>query len=159
MTDKIKNKLNRRKFLKSSIAAIVGFELLYVLFGLTRKKNNKIDSEKLFNAGNVGAFESDRIYPFTSGRFYLSKFSNGGLLAISIKCTHLGCMVQADAKTKGFNCPCHASKFNKYGEVLAPPATRALDILPIIIQNGEVLVDTEHPIKRQKFDASQLTFV
>ncbi len=154
-----KNKVSRRQFIKGAIAAAVGFELIYVLFGLLGKKRPKIKSADLFNAGKVSGFENNKIYPFTSGRFYLSRFEDGGLMAISIKCTHLGCMVQTDIKTKGFNCPCHASKFNKYGEVLSPPATRALDILPIAIENGEVKVDVNHPIKRKGFDASQLTYV
>lgn len=153
-----KKKINRRKFFASAIAAVAGFELLYVLFGLTGKKNAKVKAATMFNAGNIGFFENNKMYPFNSGRFYLSKFEDGGLLAISIKCTHLGCMVQGDAETNGFDCPCHASKFNKYGEVLSPPATRALDIFPIEIRNGEVWVDTQHPIKRQVFDASQLIY-
>ncbi len=154
-----KPKVSRRQFIKGAIAAAVGLEFLYVLFGLTGKKKAKVRSANLFNAGSVSFFENNRMYPFTSGRFYLSKFEDGGLLAISIKCTHLGCMVQADSKTKGFNCPCHASKFDKHGEVLSPPATRALDIFPIVIKKGEVLVDTQHPIKRKKFELKQLTYV
>lgn len=153
-----KNKVTRRKFIKGIIAAAVSIELGYVLFGLVGKKKTKVDSASFFSAGKASSFENNQIYPFTSGRFYLSRFEDGGLLAISIKCTHLGCMVQTDGKTKGFNCPCHASKFNKYGEVLSPPATRALDILPIVIENGEVKVDINKPMKRKAFEKSQLTY-
>ncbi len=159
MTEKsMKKKVSRRKFIKIAIAAAVSFELIYVLFGLLGKKKPKIDSASLFNAGKVSSFENNKIYPFTSGRFYLSRFDDGGLLAISIKCTHLGCMVQTDIKTKGFSCPCHASKFNKYGEVLSPPATRALDVFQIVIENGQVKVDVNKPIKRRGFNVSQLTY-
>ncbi len=154
-----KNKTTRRQFIKGAIAAAVSFEIIYVLFGLLGKKRPKLKNANLFNAGKVSSFENNKIYPFTSGRFYLSRFEDGGMLAISIKCTHLGCMVQPDTKTKGYNCPCHASKFNKYGEVLSPPATRALDILPITIKNGEIKVDVNNPVKRKSFDTSQLTYI
>ena len=97
------------------------------------------------------------MYPFNSGKFYLSVFDDGGMLAISIKCTHLGCIVQAN--DKGFDCPCHASTFDKHGEVLSPPATRALDIFSITFENGEILVDINNPIRRKGFDKSQLTYV
>ena len=153
----IKN-ISRRKFLKRAIIAAVSIEFFYVLFGLTRKKDKQTDASKLFNAGKVSAFEKDKIYPFTSGKFYLSCFADGGFLAISIKCTHLGCMVQASSETGGYNCPCHASKFNKYGEVLSPPATRALDIFPVYFTKGELMVDTNEPIKRDSFTDSQLTY-
>lgn len=158
MSESSKN-INRRKFIKGAIATVVVGELLYVLSGLTAKKKPKTALKDLFNAGNVSSFQKNQIYPFTSGFFYLSVFEDGGMLAISIKCTHLGCMVQADTNTNGFNCPCHASKFDKYGEVLSPPATRALDILPITIVNGNVMVDTANPQKRRNFDKSQLTYV
>lgn len=159
MTGKINIKnISRRKFLKRVIIAAVSIEFFYVLFGLTQKKGKQTDKSKLFNAGKISAFENDKIYPFTSGGFYLSRFADGGFLAISIKCTHLGCMVQASIESKGFACPCHASKFNIYGEVLSPPATRALDVFPVYFEKGELIVDTNAPIKRDVFEKSQLTY-
>lgn len=154
-----KNRITRRKFIKGVIAAVVSFEIIYVLYGLVGKKRPNLMNKDLFNAGKVSSFENGKIYPFGSGLFYLSKFSDGGFLAISIKCTHLGCMVQFDSTNQGFMCPCHSSKFNKYGEVLSPPATRALDLFPIVIEKGEILVDTEHPIQRNIFKPSQLTYI
>ena len=47
-----------------------------------------------------------------------------GVAAISLVCTHLGCIVAKGEK--GFACPCHGSKFGPMGEVLAGPAPRAL---------------------------------
>ncbi len=153
-----KNKISRRKFIKIIIAASISIEIIYVLFRLIGKKRPKALTKNLFKAGKVNSFLKGKLYPFSSGLFYLSIFEDGGMLAISIKCTHLGCMVHSNDKD-GFNCPCHASEFNKFGEVLSPPATRALDIFPISIEKGEILVDTENPIKRNKFNQSQLTYI
>ncbi len=154
-----KKKFNRRNFIKGTIGTVVAAELLYVLNGLVGKDKPATKTEDLFIAGNISSFQTEQVYPFSSGFFYLSVFEDGGLLAISIKCTHLGCMVQVNNKTNGFDCPCHASKFNKYGEVLSAPATRALDILPITILNGNVLVDINNPQKRKSFDKSQLVYI
>ncbi|HEU4343873.1 MAG TPA: Rieske 2Fe-2S domain-containing protein, partial [Candidatus Binatia bacterium] len=52
-----------------------------------------------------------------------------GVYAISLVCTHLGCIVKAtDA---GFDCPCHGSKFAKDGSVLKGPAPKALPWLQV----------------------------
>jgi Rieske Fe-S protein len=39
------------------------------------------------------------------------------------------------------------------------PAPRPLDVFPIEIVDGEVVVDTGNPIERQAFDPSQATEV
>ena len=43
------------------------------------------------------------------------------------------------------------------GEVIGGPAPRPMDIFPIEIVNGELVVDTSNPIAREKFDPSQVT--
>ncbi|MCK5535875.1 MAG: Rieske (2Fe-2S) protein [Bacteroidales bacterium] len=153
-----KKTFSRRSFIKKVLAFIFSIELFYVLFKLTDKKEKSSKPEKLFNAGKVNAFEKNKMYPFTSGHFYLSRFEDGGFLAISTKCTHLGCVVQANTEAGGFICPCHSSKFNKRGEVLSPPATRALDMFDISIENGILKVDIEHPVKRKLFNKNQLSY-
>jgi len=149
-------KIDRRNFIKKAAIGLVGLEVGYLVFDALQNKDNE-SSKSLFSLGKASAFEKNTMYPFTSGRFYLSVMEDGGMLAISIKCTHLGCMVRKSKN--GFECPCHASAFDKYGEVLSPPATRALDLFPIHIENDELFVDTNSPIRRKKFDKSQLTYV
>lgn len=154
----IKDYISRRTFLKRTLLTLVSFELVYVFINLMKNIGKKEDMENLFNAGDVSLFEKERIYPFSTGRFYLSRLNDGGFLAISTKCTHLGCTVQFKNKDDKFLCPCHASAFDKYGEVLSPPATRALDILPITISKGKVWVDINSPVKRKKYESSQVTY-
>ncbi|MBZ0258728.1 Rieske 2Fe-2S domain-containing protein, partial [bacterium] len=45
-----------------------------------------------------------------------------GIAAMSLVCTHLGCIVQPS--TQGFLCPCHGSKFDRDGNVKGGPAPR-----------------------------------
>lgn len=52
-----------------------------------------------------------------------------GVGAISMICTHLGCVVLPDEG--GFKCPCHGSKFDDSGKVLAGPAPGPLPWLAI----------------------------
>ncbi len=62
-----------------------------------------------------------------------------GVHAISIVCTHLGCIVKPIAD--GFSCPCHGSSFAKDGSVTKGPAPRALSWLKVTTAGGTVLVD------------------
>ena len=59
------------------------------------------------------------------------RLDDGGLLALSCKCTHLGCTVPWVEKEKKFLCPCHASAFDITGNVINSPAARALDTFPV----------------------------
>jgi len=61
-----------------------------------------------------------------------------GIAALSLECTHLGCLV--NAVDQGFYCPCHGSEFGPMGQVWSGPAPRNLDWLPVRIRGGKVWV-------------------
>ncbi|MBS2099867.1 QcrA and Rieske domain-containing protein [Carboxylicivirga linearis] len=155
----MKLKFTRRTFIKRAIYALLSLEVVYIFYSLLGKKKDGDVVDGWFDAGNINFFENNKVYPFGSAHFYLSRLEDGGMLAISIHCTHLGCAVQFNQNKDRFVCPCHASAFNKHGEVLSPPATRALDIFPISIRDNKVLVNINNPIRRDKYEASQLTYV
>jgi cytochrome b6-f complex iron-sulfur subunit len=107
-------------------------------------------------AGPVDTFAIGQVAAFAKGQFYLSRLGNGGFLALSRKCTHLGCTVPWDEKTRRFVCPCHASSFDDRGAVLSAPAPRPLDLYAVRIDNGIVKVDTSVPILRDRFEPAQV---
>lgn len=121
-----------------------------------------------FNAGSVNEIKAMPIGTLTyfeNGRFYLSRVESG-VLALYRKCTHLGCVVpwlpgeptEDRLATKGrFNCPCHASIFNRYGEVRGGPAPRPLDLFKVRIEGNQVVVETGTVIQRAAFEESQVT--
>ena len=63
----------------------------------------------------------------------------GGVYAISIVCTHLGCIVKPTAN--GFECPCHGSVFARDGSVVKGPAPRALSWVSVSVSPAGVVVD------------------
>ncbi|MGH2686781.1 MAG: ubiquinol-cytochrome c reductase iron-sulfur subunit [Actinomycetota bacterium] len=63
-----------------------------------------------------------------------------GLAALYQKCTHLGCRVPFCETSQWFECPCHASLFNKAGEVMGGPAPRGLDHFVLEVEDGEVFI-------------------
>lgn len=63
-----------------------------------------------------------------------------GVFAISRVCTHLGCLVKAEAD--GFHCPCHGSRFAPNGSVVKGPAPKALSWLSVSrVGPGTYLID------------------
>ena len=51
----------------------------------------------------------------------------GGVHAVSLRCTHLGCLLRFNAAETSWDCPCHGSRFGVDGEVLEGPAVHPLD--------------------------------
>ncbi len=72
---------------------------------------------------------------------------DGELIALSEKCTHLGCRVPYCESSNRFECPCHGSVYNRAGELLTGPSPRGLDRHPIEIgADGLVYIDTSTKI-------------
>ncbi len=120
---------------------------------------------KVASVEEVKAMPVGTIAYFSEQRFYLSRVESG-FLALYRKCTHLGCVVpwlvddpsQDDLAAQGrFNCPCHGGIYDRYGLVHAGPPPRPMDLFPITIENGEVIVDTGTVIERDGFNESQVT--
>ncbi len=139
--------------------SLASLQLGFVFFKLLRLNKTEAASVSLYEAGDVAFFEKGRVYPFGSASFYLYRMNDGGFLAVSSRCTHLGCVIQFNGGTDRFECPCHASAFQKDGGVISSPATRPLDYYPISFRGNKVLVDTSKPTRRTKFDHSQVMYV
>jgi len=130
---------------------------LVVAFLRPRKtKAGKHDPGLIITAGPVDKFALESVTAFIRGRFYLVKLADGGFLALSRKCTHLGCTVPWVSSEKKFLCPCHASAFDIKGDVISSPAPRPLDIHPVTIENNMVKVNTGKLVKRKLFKAEQV---
>ncbi len=66
-----------------------------------------------------------------------------GLMALWMRCPHLGCRVPECIPSQGFECPCHGSKFNIHGEYAAGPSPRNMDRFAVSTNNaGEFIIDT-----------------
>jgi len=153
---------SRRSFLSKlwiGLGLVALAEIIAVVFAFLRSNKSKAreaDSNAMVTAGAVNKFEPNSVTAFVRGRFYLARLEDGGFLALSRKCTHLGCTVPWVEKETKFACPCHASAFDITGDVINSPAPRPLDIYPIVIENNIVKVDTSKPIKRNQFEVSQV---
>ncbi|MEI2776460.1 MAG: Rieske (2Fe-2S) protein [Tetrasphaera sp.] len=61
-------------------------------------------------------------------------------------------------RTGQFVCPCHASAFERDGELINAPAPRPLDRFAVTIVDGVVLVDTGNAIQRDHTSTDDLVY-
>jgi glycine/D-amino acid oxidase-like deaminating enzyme/nitrite reductase/ring-hydroxylating ferredoxin subunit len=52
---------------------------------------------------------------------------DGQVTTLSAVCTHMGCLVRWNKAAETWDCPCHGSRFNTQGEVVAGPAESPLE--------------------------------
>ncbi len=153
--------VSRRRFLTmawTTLGAVATVEVGGVLLAYLQPRLAEGEFGGLVAAGLVDDFPPGSVTHIINGRFYVTRFPDGGFLALYQKCTHLGCAVPWDQTAGKFICPCHNSEFDDSGNVLNPPAPRPLDLFALSITDGQVMVDTGKPIARDAFDPGQVVY-
>lgn len=155
--------LNRRQFLLAAGgvggALAVGNLSCFGLNELLSPVNPSMDSSPhspqvpitgeyggVIGVGAVENYEPNSITYVEVGQFFLVRLEDGKFLALSERCTHLGCSIGQEETS--FACPCHGSSFALDGGVKQGPAQRPLSLYRITITNGLLEVDTSSQIRR-----------
>ena len=77
-------------------------------------------------------------------RAYLMRDAQG-YYAVAATCTHLGCLVELGGD--GLHCPCHGGTYDRNGNVITGPATRALPHFAVTWgENGDLVIDPNQPV-------------
>ncbi len=140
-------------------AALIEFGwLVFTFFRPAKPLVGPGDRGQEIEAGPVDNFKPDTVTAFPRGQFYLACLQNGGFLALSRRCTHLGCTVPWIEAENQFICPCHSSAFDIKGDAIKPPASRPLDLFRVRIENNIVMVNTADRIKRTAFRDNQAVY-
>lgn len=136
---------DRRGFVKKlTIATLaLGAAGAIVECGRFLKPNVLDESSRVFRVGELEK------YPFGSrtvieGRGVEIVREKDGFHAISLVCTHLGCLLKPvdNDPGVGYACPCHGSTFTLAGEVLGGPAPKNLPWYEMYLdQTGTLMVD------------------
>ncbi len=66
--------------------------------------------------------------------------SQDGVLALSLVCTHLGCIVQWLPAQHQFHCPCHDGLFDEFGDVISGPPPLPLERLAVKMLADKIVV-------------------
>jgi len=78
----------------------------------------------------------EAVVEVSAARSYLTDV-NEEVVALSQKCTHLGCRVNYCESSGLFECPCHGSVFNRAGDWVTGPAPRGMDRFPTEVGEGD----------------------
>ncbi|UCD59022.1 MAG: Rieske 2Fe-2S domain-containing protein [Candidatus Hydrogenedentota bacterium] len=162
--EEIRFPISRRDLLNRLWLAL-GFvavaEAVWLVVSFLRPRKPRVKEGGLgsvIETGLVDGFTPGTVTAFPRGHFYLARLEDGGFLAVTRTCTHLGCTVQWIEDEKKFTCPCHASAFDIRGNVISAPAPRALDMYWVFIENDVVKVDTRKLIRRTEFREKQVVY-
>jgi Rieske Fe-S protein len=145
------------KILGAVAVAEFGFFLISLMKPSRELKKSKPGSTVRI-IGNIEDFLPGTVTPDRINKLYIVRDKEGGFLALSLTCPHLGCSVMWDETKEQFDCPCHSSAFDKNGVVLNSPAPRPLDYYQVILEEGKVKVDVSLKEKRKKFDNKQMSY-
>lgn len=161
MVDKFSS--SRRNFLAKiwkGLGLVVFLQFLAggVFFLISGRKRETTNEIQLLQAGAIADYPPGSVTLIGKGHLYLTRLDDGGFLAISRKCTHLGCAVPWIEDKKQFECPCHASVFDMTGHIINAPAPRSLDLYPISFDHGEIVINIGKAMKRSNFSADQLAY-
>ncbi len=136
---------DRRGFVKKLTGTALALGLAGAAVECARflKPNVLYEPSRVFK---VGALEN---YPFGSrtvieGRGVEVVRERDGMHAVSLVCTHLGCLLKPvdNDPGVGYACPCHGSTFTLKGEVLGGPAPKDLPWYEMYLdQTGALVVD------------------
>ena len=78
------------------------------------------------SAADVPAGEG-RVVRDGLGKTGVFRAEDGTVHAVSLRCTHLGCLLRWNGAERSWDCPCHGSRFDVDGSVLEGPATKPLE--------------------------------
>jgi cytochrome b6-f complex iron-sulfur subunit len=133
--------LERRKLL-GALAGCSGVLLLSQLgYGVFSFLNSKPVGEKKPVKMNLSDLPMDkRVKVIYGGQPVEVIRTNEGIQAISLVCTHLGCLVIWESEKNVYHCPCHDAQFDKNGKVLAGPPPMPLEKLKVDVSGSEVTI-------------------
>ena len=139
---KVSKTLTRREWLrKGFLYSIIGafFATLGGIILDVLLAGGRFSSSHWTQLGSVSEFQKVSLFPIPQKKAAIIRHGSS-LAALSMECTHLGCLL--NATDHGFFCPCHGSVFSVFGEVYSRPATKSLKWHKIAMKNGRVWVHT-----------------
>jgi cytochrome b6-f complex iron-sulfur subunit len=79
------------------------------------------------------------VVPFRgSGAILIAE--GGAIRALSLRCTHAGCLVNWNPKERRFLCPCHGGVFDERGERVSGPPPAPLAVLKPVVRGRRIFL-------------------
>jgi Rieske Fe-S protein len=131
----------RRDFLGLSSIATAGAALLFAVVGMLRLPKAAVlpVPSRKFKVALPDTLPPGVAYQPPGRNVAVVREADGSVYAVSLICTHLGCVVKTSAT--GFDCPCHGSRFTADGSVTHGPAPTPLHWVEVTGAEGDYTVD------------------
>lgn len=159
------HKVSRRQFLTYTLTGVGGFMAAGMLMPMARfaldpalKAGGEQDMVPVAQVSEITAEPKRYDFKFEQvDAWYTSEVTssawiyekNGELVALSPKCTHLGCTVDWNsdsANPNRFFCPCHFGLFEMDGtNVPGTPPTEPLHVYELEVQDGTIYLGKRRP--------------
>jgi len=95
-----------------------------------------------FKAGMPESYPPGSVTLDKEQKVFIVRAKEGYFYALSATCTHLGCIANWKAEEGIVACPCHGSKFDREGNVIAGPAPRPLPRYAMSLDDhGQIVID------------------
>jgi Rieske Fe-S protein len=136
--------LVRRRFLDGAIRLLGTAGLLSLAWPVVayilpaRKRGGAAERISAGKAEGWAVWEAKKV--LLGGKPVAVVRTDQGYRAVSLVCTHLGCIVHWEASKREFECPCHAARFDDEGKVLGGPPPRPLPQYGVAVVQGDVVV-------------------
>jgi len=101
----------------------------------------RADDEPEIEAASLAELKKKGALRFRFGREpCILVHENGRVHALSLVCTHLGCLVEWSEERHQLVCPCHRASFGLAGNVIEGPPKRPLPTFDVTVVGDRVLV-------------------
>ncbi|MCP4724052.1 MAG: Rieske (2Fe-2S) protein [bacterium] len=135
-------RVNRRGFISKAlvgVGAAFGLELGYAGFRLMATK--PVGEKKPVQLSLSQLPEDSRMTVLYGGnKVEVIRDEAGRITALSMVCTHLGCLVIWKDEEKTYHCPCHDAYFDGAGNVVSGPPTQPLEEIPVTVSGNTVTI-------------------
>lgn len=81
-----------------------------------------------FRGGNSLQKEEGAVVLMSGKKVGVYKDEKGMLYKVNPRCSHLKCELAFNKTTKTFDCPCHGSRFDIYGNIITEPAKKPIHL-------------------------------
>ena len=133
----------RRLFLKSCIggvAVVAAGAVVYPVISYLAPRKGRDDAAAVTIPEKEIPPDGAKFIQYHGKAAVIVRKKDGSLAALSAVCTHLGCVVQWEAKKGEFICPCHGGRFSPDGNVLGGPPPKPLEQFKITVANGVITI-------------------
>ncbi len=135
----------RRGFLREIMfgwIALTALPILYVIADYIYPRSKKEVSLLDYPVAKLSDVPTNsfKIFRVNKKPVIVMNSEQGQVKAMSLICTHLGCVVEFNPDEKKFHCNCHGSIFDRDGKNISGPAPKPLIPYRVKLTNTDILI-------------------